>query len=195
VAHRETEVREARSALRVEIAADLTNVHGNTLQDRCMLQYLERLTEWAKGGRHPGNPGVVFNGLSSTTWDVAKTGAVAHMPLSDRLAYASFYDDVALYQTLVERERTLMTEIGGYYRLESLTPEEGRRLRLAVNGDFGLLGIKAGQEPGFLRRAKALGVQAEPLRDSTRAMIDHLCAVAQPAARTRSSQFAVPGLE
>jgi hypothetical protein len=34
---------------------------------------------------------------------------------------------------------------------------------------------------GFPRRAQVLGVKAEPLPQSTQAMIDQLCAVARPA--------------
>jgi hypothetical protein len=179
--HREAEVREAREALRVEITQDLTIIRSNTKQDVCMGQYLQRLTEWAQGGLRPGYANIVFEGLGATVWDIAKTGAVPHMPLADRLAYASFYGDAALYQTLVERERTEVTEIFSYYRMGPLTPEEGRRLRLAVNGYEGLLRVKVAQEAGFVRRGARLGLKAEPVRASTQTLIDQLCAIAKPA--------------
>ena len=177
--HREDEVREAKDALRVEMVANLTRIQSNTQQDACMRRYLERLSDWGKGGPRPGYTDVAFNGLSSTVWDIAKTGAVPHMPLADRLSYASFYDDVALYQTLVERERSLATEIFSYYRMETLTPDEGRRLRLAVNGMEGVLRIKIGQQAGFLARGARVGLHPGAIRATTAAQIASLCAVAQ----------------
>src|SRR6185312_3419955 len=79
--HRQREVGEAREALRAEIERDLTIVEGNVRQDTCMRRFLPRLEAWAQnGGPRPAGASFVYNGLASTAWDIAKTGAVAQMP-------------------------------------------------------------------------------------------------------------------
>ena len=85
--HRRAEVADARAALRSEILGNASTALFNVEEERCRGGYLDRAAAWASGGPRPqvkstagGYPGY------TSAWDVVKAGAVAHMPLDERLA-------------------------------------------------------------------------------------------------------------
>jgi predicted RNase H-like nuclease len=175
--HQRSEAAEAREVLRAEIEHDVRTIRANTQQDRCMHPYLKRAVAWAEGGARPPAGPFFFNELSSSAWDTAKTGAVSHMPLTDRLAYVRFYERVATYNALVSREWDITARIGALWRLGTLNPDEARALKLdALNYD-GLLRIKIAQQSDFERRAKALGIKAPELRPQDREYLARICAL------------------
>ena len=175
--HLRNEIAEARDTLRVEIEHDLKTIRGNTQQDRCMRPYLQRMVAWTEGGGRPPAAAFFFNELSSSAWETAKTGAVAHMPLPDRLAYVRFYERVATYNALVSREWDITGQIGARWRMGSLKPEETRALQFAALNYDGLLRIKIAQQADFERRAKSLGIKTPELTAANREYLAEVCAL------------------
>jgi hypothetical protein len=142
------------------------------------------MVAWTQGGARPPAGAFFFNELASPAWETAKTGAVAHMPLADRLAYASFYDRVATYNALVSREWDITGQIGGRWRMGTLKPDEARALQLAALTYEGLLRIKIAQQEAFERRAKPLGIRTPELTAGNREYLAKVCALAHDAAVT-----------
>ena len=176
--HLRSEAAEARKVLRVEIEHDLRTVRVNTQQDLCVHPYLQRMVAWTEGGPRPPAAAFFFNELSSSAWDTAKTGAVAHMPLADRLAYVRFFERVETYNALVSREWDITGQIGARWRMGTLKADEARALQLAALNYDGLLRIKIAQREDFERRAKALGIEAPELRAADREYLARICALA-----------------
>src|SRR5581483_1814689 len=94
--HVQGEVREARAAIHQEMRRDLRALILEAREDGCYRTRMAAFAAWA-GGTAPKPPvglGALMNGLGSNAWETAKTGAVPHMALKERLALADFYDDI-----------------------------------------------------------------------------------------------------
>ncbi len=180
--HLRQETAEAREVLRTEIEHDLRTVRANSQQDTCMRPYLQRTIAWAAGGTRPPAAAIFFNELSSSAWETAKTGAVAHMPLADRLAYVRFFERVETYNALVSREWDITGQIGARWRMGTLTPDDAHALQLAALNYDGLLRIKLAQREDFERRARALGIKTPELRPIDREYLARICALANAPA-------------
>jgi hypothetical protein len=105
-----------------------------------------------------GNTG----GLLLTTWDIVKSGAVADMPLDERVAYASFYADVANQITLVEVQRDFARRLAGYARLPKLTAPEADDLLRELPGEEGLLRAKVRNYAALIETGRRLGAKPDP---------------------------------
>ena len=91
------DVTQLRAALRAELADDRARWEGIRVRDRCTQQCLDALSRWLAsappGARLAGNRYRVFLfNMHSSAWDLAKASpAAAHIPLKERLTYASLY--------------------------------------------------------------------------------------------------------
>jgi len=175
--HLRHETAEAREVLRIEIEHDLRTIRLNTQQDLCVHPYLRRLIAWTEGDARPPAAAFFFNELSSSAWETAKTGAVARMPLKDRMAYVRFYERVETYNALVSREWDITGQIGARWRQGTLKPDEARALQFAALNYDGLLRIKIAQQADFERRAKSLGIKTPELRPEDRDYLAKVCAL------------------
>src|SRR5262249_46292190 len=88
--HVQHEIADAREALRDEISRNAATVVYSMEEDRCVETWFGRLRAWAKGGARPDGSQLRRSMpiYSTNVWETVKTGAVAHMPLKERLAYA-----------------------------------------------------------------------------------------------------------
>jgi len=180
--HLRNETTEAREALRSEIERDLTIIRSNTQQDRCMRPYLRRTVAWTEGEGRPAAAPFFFNNLSSSAWETAKAGAVARMPIADRLAYADFYDRVETYNALVSREWDIAGRIGGRWRMGALKPEDAHALQFDVLEYDGLLRIKIAQEQAFEGLGARLGIKTPEINAYLRDYLAKVCALASAPA-------------
>lgn len=120
--HRRAEVAEAREALRPEIAANATLARITVQEAECVNAGMERLVAWFQGGPLPGNgpKNVGLTAPVSSTWEVAKVGAAAHMPLAERMAYSRFYDmvqtDLKDFDSQTAALQGASVELGGFLR-------------------------------------------------------------------------------
>jgi hypothetical protein len=178
--HNRAEVAEARAALEQEISSNARSLRFALAEDRCFLVALDHYVAWAKGG--PRAPPVVdstgFPGTFSSVWDVARAGAVAHMPLKDRMAYSNFYALAANHLTLVAAERGDAGILGRYAYLDSLTPQEARSLLQDASAMRPFLRIKVRQDAALLQQARKLGAQLAPMSADSYARLETTCHLA-----------------
>lgn len=108
--HEREDVAQLRAALRAELADDRARWEGIRLRDRCTQQRLDALNHWLAsalpGARLAGNPYRVFLfNMHSSAWDLAKTSpAAAHIPLKERLTYASLYAAIDNWRQFIDEE-------------------------------------------------------------------------------------------
>jgi hypothetical protein len=174
---RRAEVAEAREALRSEIAQNANVALFNIGEERCRGAYLNRVDAWTRGGARPLIRSTAgLSALASSAWDVVKVGAVAHMPLRERLAYSQLYSQVEANRWLIENERIALMQLGGKVAFDELSPAAIQTVReqTVQARAFGL--IHAGESVGLLQRAKALGIAPLPLNAAERQGLAELCA-------------------
>ena len=154
--HRGAEVREAREALREEIAQNLSRLQFGVEEDQCLLRSAADYEAWAKGGPKPPIYRMYSPTVLTSTWDTVKSGAVPHMPLNERLALAAFYDQLGVERSLIQLKRdagTALIEIANHDRL---SPAASERILDAV----GLERMQARAEVGSAQRIIAIAADA-----------------------------------
>jgi hypothetical protein len=176
--HLRHETSEAREALRTEIEHNLMVMAANTQQDACMHPFLKRVVAWTEGEPRPPAVAFFFNNLQTTAWDTARTGAVAQMPITDRMGYARFYDRVTIYNNLVDREWTIVTGIGARWRMGTLSPADAHALQLDALSYDGLLRIKLAQEPQFEAIGRDLKIKTPAVPPGLGKYVASVCALA-----------------
>jgi hypothetical protein len=171
------EVAQARRALRSEIAQNAEVAGYNVEEERCAVALWGRLVAWAKGG-----PRVQIkdaNGLfpqATSTWEVVKTGAAAHMPLHERLAYSQFYDRVESQRWVTEQERTASVRLVSQLQTAARTPADVQRF-LEDGAQVQILGrIHGLNSSGIVRAAKAMGIDPMPMPAPDRELLTSRCA-------------------
>ena len=179
--HRQAEVREARAALRAEIADDMMWAQLNQRRQVCNDRYLQRYVIWAEGGPAPA-PAPLGAGrlieLFSTSWDVVKAGPVASMPLKEKLAFARFYGQVADYNTMAERERTAIIRLGEHSGLKRLSAEQADSLLKATTALRGIESTLVLMAGGVRSRGVLAGGATSPATPEIVAQIEAFCHVA-----------------
>jgi hypothetical protein len=175
---RHEQVEQARAALRREVRHDLTYAVLGLRNDACYGKVLLLWEGYATGGPKPERQQGNFSSLASTTWDIAKTGAVANMPLDVRVAFANFYADVANQMTLIEAQREFSRRLAGYARLPKLTPQEADDFLRELPGMEGLLRAKIHNYANLIETGRRLGETPEAPKPDFTDQVDRLCAVA-----------------
>jgi hypothetical protein len=175
--HQRVEVREARQALRSEIARNAAAALYATEEQRCLNATQDRAVSASPNNHAQSSTGLPAGGLgfSTNTWDAVRAGAVTYLPLEERLAYSRFYSQVELDQSVFNQGLALNLRLYGYTAMAVLTPAEVRlsqqdlkRARLvgSIRSQFAVATIQA---------AKALGVDPEPYSTETREMLARSC--------------------
>ena len=95
------QVRDARKALRAELAYDVGAYDIRVRQSDCVQHRLDELQAWldrwkAGHGRPLGPIGRIYTfSLYNSVWNVVQSGQVAtHFPLAERVEYAGMYDNL-----------------------------------------------------------------------------------------------------
>ena len=163
--HVQSQVRDAREALRDEISRDATFAAATDAEDPCTEAWFGKLTAWAKGGPRPDTHGAgTINAIYPTTvWDIVRTGAVSHMPLKEQLAYAQFYFSVQNENGIAQHRRDDGQNIVSLQNQETLTPDQARRLLEAIAHASPLLHATTQNGPRLIEKARALGAGPTPL--------------------------------
>ncbi len=178
--HNRAEVAEAREALLQEITSNARSLRYALAEDRCYLASMDHYIAWATGGPRPPPiiDAVSFPNTTSSVWDVARAGAVTHMPLKERMGYANFYAFAANHLTLVAQERAGAGVVGRYAYLDSLTPQEARTLLQEISAMRPFLRIKIKQDAAVMQQAVDLGARMPPMASDAHARLENTCRLA-----------------
>jgi hypothetical protein len=99
-----------RRALDSELADNRARWDQMRSQDACALKRLDALDRWLAtapaGARNDDGYSLFISNMHSSAWDIAKSdAAIAHMPLDERLAYASLYSTIDNWRELLGDEK------------------------------------------------------------------------------------------
>jgi hypothetical protein len=174
--HTQKELSETREALHDEVSANAASIRFALQEDRCYLAAMDLYAAWARGGPKPPPimEAVHFPGFRASVWDEVKSGAVLHMPMEERLAYARFYGDGVNLLTLVEQDRALAGEITHATAAGDLDREDAKALLRAVSVK-NFLRIKIQTGTGMLQEAVTLGAKPKPRGAEARGYLSTLC--------------------
>jgi hypothetical protein len=158
--HRRSEMAEARQALRSEIAADAGVARYNHEWARCMGALSGFYLAWAKGGPRPPSSELLAPLIKPTTsaWDVAKTGVVARMPLSEELAYSRFYTKGETFLWAMNLGSPVLARMDGELEISALTPPDAQGVRMDARQVQRFTSALALSTDLILQDARALGV-------------------------------------
>jgi hypothetical protein len=172
------EVAAARAALHHEIGGDLRALVLEVREDGCWLRGLDAVEGWAKAQQpKPGWPGNLLAGLRTSAWDIARSGAVAHMDLDERLALSDFYGGVDNQRGLITLARADGLDLEGYLDRDALDPQEAHALIRLVAHARGIARGEMRNVPGILTSARKLGVAPSGVTLPVfQARVDALCA-------------------
>ena len=99
-------------------------------------------------------------------WESAKAGAVTHMPLKEKFAYAQLYGARGANIMVIDlQQRAQGSVVRGYLGLDNLTPAEARDLIRVVQAYHMIVVSKVYNERRYITEAKALGIAPLPFRD------------------------------
>ena len=136
--HDREDVAQLRAALRAELADDRARWEGIRSRDRCTQLRLDTLGRWVAsappGARLGGNPFRLFLfNMHSGAWDLAKTSpAAAHIPLKERLTYASLYAAIDNWRQFLEEENANANALSALLATADEPENRGQaRVRLA----------------------------------------------------------------
>lgn len=171
--HWRAEVSDSRAALRAELDHDLGTVAYRQAEQRCVVHRMDDVAVWLKSLRE-GRPITLtdrigapsYYTIHSSVWDIVKTGqAAAHMPLSDKLAYAQIYDTLQNISNLQQREaqawETLLDADGARY----LSDADLRRVRNAASRVSFIPTVYANDLDEIAGPIKRLGLRPDRLKD------------------------------
>jgi hypothetical protein len=179
--HRRAEVAEARKALRSEIADNASKALVTIEQERCLGALEAQLIAAGNrgallGARRPQRalPADIPAPVSST-WDVVKAGAAAHMPFEERVAYSRFYDSVAADLVSNHVEVEVLRRLAGWMEKAESTRADVQRV-IEASAEAQLVGSFRSREA--LKRvnaAKAMGITPARFSAAQRADIAVFC--------------------
>ena len=180
----QTEVGEARTALRQDMGRSLRTLTLEAREDACWPGLLDAMEAWAKGhAPKPTWPGVLQQSLGGTAaWETAKTGAVPHMGLEERLSFARHYYGIENQQVLVYRQVLSDLEFLGYLERDNLDPQEAHALIRLVGQVRANISGESRNIPGMLALGRKLGAEPGPRNPAYEARVDNLCKAFPPAA-------------
>lgn len=181
--HRQHEVAEARDVLREEMAGDARLAKLRLEETPCMQRLLDRAAAWANGGPPPIWQSYDLGVLNVSAWDEAKTAAVPHMPLKERIAYDKFYAGAADSNEVIHNVRASFGEMSRYQAMSRVPAEERLRALEDVARAKAQVGVLAGYDRGMLAVAKSMGVTPAPYTATAAAGLSRVCGPAAPQAR------------
>lgn len=132
--HEHDDMLQLRSALRSELSDDRARWEGIRAQDSCSDKRLDALDNWLKTAPPTatlldGYRPFLYN-MHSSAWDLAKTSpATVHIPLKERLTYASLYQAIDNWRQFLEEENQNSETLSDLLATAD-QPENRRQVRL-----------------------------------------------------------------
>jgi hypothetical protein len=180
---RRAEVADAHEALRSEIALNARVARFSIEEDRCLNALVDRHIAWAKGGaRAPTGMAGQFPDVTTSAWEVVKVSAAAHMPLKERLAYASIYNGVQDLHWAIENERAAFLRLYGNTGMVALAPSDAQRVLVDSTQARIAIFASSATAGGLVLAARSMGIEPLPLSPAAREAIAQTCALSSERA-------------
>lgn len=164
--HERDDVAQLRAALRAELSDDRARWEGIRVRDRCTQQRLAALGRWLAsaplGATLSGNPYRVFLfNMHSSAWDLAKTSpAAAHIPLKERLTYASLYAAIDNWRQFIDEENINANALSALL-MTADNPENRGQARVRLAQAQLMLNRRALNYAYFFTRFDELGIKPD----------------------------------
>jgi hypothetical protein len=154
-----------RRALNSELADNRARWVQMRSQDVCARKRLDALDHWQAparaGARNDDGYGLFISNMHSSAWDIAKSdAAIAHMPLDERLAYASLYSTIENWRQLLGDEKSNSEELSNLLATAD-EPENRRQIRLHLLHARDMLNQRSKNYAFLFTRFDELGIKSD----------------------------------
>src|SRR5437764_481806 len=163
--HDREDVAQLRAALDGELADGRARWEHIRAQDRCTEQRLDALGKWVATAppnatlHHAYRP-FLWN-MHSSAWDLAKTSpAAAHIPLKERLTYASLYAGIDNWRQFINDENQNIEVLAGLLATAD-QPENRRQVRFRLFEARIMLDRRRLNYAYFFKRFDDLGIRPD----------------------------------
>lgn len=160
------DVNQLRAALNGELADDRARWEHIRAQDHCAEQRLKALEQWLASAppkaRLSGQvyPGMLWN-MHSSAWDIAKTSpAATHIPLKERLIYASLYGAIDNWRQFFNEEYSNLDTMIGLLATAN-QPQNRAQIPFRIAQQRMFLRRRAINYPFFFTRFDQLGIRPD----------------------------------
>ncbi len=177
--HQHEDVTQLVDALRSELGDDRARWEHIRASDPCTLQRLDALDRWlatAPAGAKLEEPYRLFLwNMHSSAWDLAKTSpAVAHVPLRDRLTYASLYGAIDNWRQFINEENANSQILTGLLATAD-QPENRRQVAFHIAEARHMVSRRQVNYDYFFTRFNALGIKPDESQLTVRPDDRRLC--------------------
>jgi len=164
--HARQDASQLRRALKSELADNRARWNQMRSQDVCAQRRLGALDHWlatAPAGARNANGYVleIFN-MHSSAWDIAKSSpAIAHIPLDERLAYASLYSTIDNWRGLLGDEGSNSEQLTDLLASAN-DPQNRPQIRLHLLNAHRMLNERIRNYAYLFTRFDALRIKSDP---------------------------------
>ena len=180
--HRQSELAEAREALREELSANAKVLKMSLEVGPCVLRRLDQETVWINGSGKPQLSGGALDGLSASAWDEAKVTAVSHMPLKERIALDRYYSFVADRAEVLRQNRELIVQLAGLTAEPRVPVEERVHARQDVAKAKAIEWVQNNYDRKMLKMSQEMKVATPTYTPEQDRAVKALCAAEGPSA-------------
>jgi hypothetical protein len=163
--HERHDVTQLRRALDSELAEDRARWVQMNDQDKCALRRLDALDQWVvsapAGSRIADAYSFLIWNMHSSAWDIAKSSSLAeHIPLQERLTYASVYATIDNWREALSNEDSNIEQLSN---LLATADQPQNRIQIPLRIIYARRRIDQRQRfyPYLLRRFDELGIKAD----------------------------------
>lgn len=172
-------VAQLRSAFKGELADVRARWEHMRAQDRCTLRRIDALERWTTTA--PADAalndayGLFLWNMHSEAWDLATTSpAAVHIPLDERLDYASLYGALDNWREYLAAERSNIDALRALFATAD-QPENRREIRVRLAHARNYIERRGRNYPFLFSRFDRLGVQADPSKLTIQFDVNSLC--------------------
>jgi hypothetical protein len=178
--HERADMAQLRSALQSELSDDRARWENIRAQDPCTEKRLDALDQWVKTA--PPNATLsdayrpfLYN-MHSSAWDLAKVSpAVIHIPLDERLTYASLYQAIDNWRQFIEEENQNSEALADLLATAD-QPENRRQVRLHLVDARFMLRRRLANYDYFFKRFDELQIRPDRTQQTVQFDLNRLCA-------------------
>jgi hypothetical protein len=171
--HERSQVDQMRRALRGELADSRARWEDMKASHDCALKRLDAVEQWvrtaAPGERLVDGYDPMLWNMHSSAWDIAKTSPAAeHIPLDERLLYASLYSAIDNWREYLNEERDNAIQLNALLATAD-QPEHRRDVALRIDVARQYLKRRRRNYPYFFTRLDQLRIKT----DATQLTVAH----------------------